>query len=100
MDNADDTDASSARFNAPLVRDWRRARDPAIGLGSPLLRRFPVRHGRSGLHARAEVQFQRDRLPVADLELGRYEPGRNSGPGGNGLPDLLRGAGDLDFDLD
>ena len=100
MDNADDADASSARFNAPLVRDGRRARDPAIGLGSPLLRRFPGRHGRSGLHARAEVQLHRDRLPVALLELNRHKPGRNSRPGRDGLPDFFRRAGNLDFDLD
>src|SRR5262249_34980877 len=90
LDNAGDADASPARLNAPLVRHRRHAGYPAIGLGSPLSRRFPGRHGGTGLHARAEVHLHRDRLPVALLELGRHEPGRNPRPGGDGLPDFLR----------
>src|SRR5262249_55534620 len=87
------------RFNAPLVRDGRRARDP-IGLGSPLSRRFPRRHGGTELHARAEVHLHCDGVFINLLELSRHEPGRNYGPGCARLPDFLRGAGDLDFDLD
>src|SRR5262249_28124202 len=49
---------------------------------------------------RAEVHLHRNGLSVTFLELGRHEPGRNPRPGGNGLPDFLRRAGDLDLDLD
>src|SRR5208283_303130 len=63
-------------------------------------RRIPRRHCGTGLHARPEVQLHCNRLPVALLELGRHEPGRNTRPRGDGLPDFLRRAGDLDFDLD
>src|SRR6202040_271760 len=100
MHHADDADASPARFDAPLVRDGRRARDPAIGLGGKHPRRIPGRHGGTGLHARAEVQRHRNGLPVELLELSRHEPGRDTRPGGDGLPDFLRRAWDLDFDLD
>src|SRR5271156_4950920 len=100
MHDADDADASAARLDAPLVRNDWRARDPARSLGGKPPRRIPGRHGGTGLHARAEVQLHRNGLSVALLELGRHEPGRNTRPGGDGLPDFLRRAGDLDFDLD
>ena len=61
-------------------------------------RRIPDGHGGTGLHARAEVQLHRNGLPVALLEFGRHEPGRNTRPGGDGRPDFLGRAGDLDFD--
>jgi hypothetical protein len=37
---------------------------------------------------------------VALFELSRHVPRRNTRPGGDSLPDFLRRAGDLDFDLD
>src|SRR6185503_17822125 len=40
-----------------------------------------------------------DGLPVAVLELSRHEPGRNTRPGGDRLPDFLRCARHLEFDL-
>src|SRR5438067_122300 len=100
MHHADDAEASAARFDGPLVRDGRRARAPALALRGKPPRRIPGRHGGTGLHARAEVQRHRNGLAVALLELSRHEPGRNTRPGGDGLPDFLRRAGDLDFDLD
>ncbi len=99
MHHADDADAAPARFDGPLVRDGRRA-TPALALRGKPPRRIPGRHDGTGLHARAEVQRHRDGLPVALLERRRHEPGRNTRPGGDGLPDFLRRAGDLDFDLD
>jgi len=84
------------RFHAPLVRDGRRA-GHVLGLGSPLSRRVPGRHGRTELQARADGHFRRHGLPITLLELGRHEPGRDSGAGGNGLPHFLRRAGDLDL---
>src|SRR6202011_3163353 len=66
----------------------------------PLSRRFPSRHGRSGLHARAHGDLHRDRLAVAHFELGRYEPRRNTRTACDGLPDFLRRAGDIHFALD
>src|SRR5207248_2855445 len=99
MHHADDADASRARFDAPLVRDGRRTA-PAFALRGKHPRRVPGRHDGTGLHARAEVQRHRNGLPVALLERSRHEPGRNTRPGGDGLPDFLRRAGDLDFDLD
>src|SRR4029077_3540420 len=79
--------------------DGRRA-TPTLALRGKHPRRIPGRHGRTGLHARAEIRRHRDRLSVALLELRRHEPGPNTRPGGDGLPDFLRRAGNLDFDLD
>src|SRR5262249_49590569 len=62
--------------------------------------RIPGRHRGAWLHARTEVQLQCDGLTVALLELRRHEPGRNARSGGDGLPNFLRRAGDLDFNLD
>src|SRR6185295_9225701 len=73
---------------------------PALALRGKPARRIPGRHRGTGFHARAEVQRHGDGLPVTFLELGRHEPGRNTRTGGDGLPDFLRRAGDLDFDLD
>src|SRR6185503_21389087 len=73
---------------------------PALALRGPPTRRIPGRYDGSRLHTRAEVQRHRDRFPVAHLELSRHEPRRNARPGGDGLPDFFRRAGDLDFDLD
>src|SRR4029077_6405546 len=47
----------------------------------------------------AERQFHGDGLPALLLDLGRHEPGRNTGPGGDGLPDFLRRAGDFELGL-
>src|SRR4029077_6186750 len=44
--------------------------------------------------------LHRDGLPALLFDLGRYEPGRDPRPGGDGLPDFLRRAGDLEFDLE
>src|SRR5204862_2804061 len=99
MHHADDADASPARFDARLVRDGRRAA-PALALRGKPPRRIPGRHDGTGFHARAEVQRHRNRPSVALLELRRHEPGRNTRPSGDGAPDFLRRAGDLDFDLD
>src|SRR5271155_3003463 len=99
MHDADDADASAARLDAPLVRNDWRARDPARSLGGKPPRRIPGRYDGTRLHARAEVQLHRDGLPISLLKLSRHEPGRNTRPGGDGLPDFLRRAGDLDFDL-
>src|SRR5437867_4306654 len=63
-------------------------------------RRIPGRADGTRLHARAESHRHRHGRRVALLELRRHEPGRNPRPGGDGLPDFLRRAGDLDFDLD
>src|SRR5271165_547892 len=98
LDNADDADASPARFNAPLVRDRRRAGEPGLRGEHP--GRIPGRYLRANLHTRAETQLHRDGLPVTLLELSRHEPGRDTRPGCDGLPDFLRRAGDLEFDLD
>src|SRR5262245_26145268 len=99
MDNAKDAHTTRARFNVPLGCDGRRA---AVDLALPGQHpwRIPRRQGGTGLHARAELVLDGDGLPVALLDLGRHEPGRNTGPGGDGLPDFLRRAGDLEFDLD
>jgi hypothetical protein len=40
------------------------------------------------------------RAAFARFDLGRDEPGRDSGTRRDGLPDLLGRAGDFDFDLD
>src|SRR5207245_7959077 len=97
--HTDEAHTARARFDAPLGCDGRRT-TPALALRGKLPRRIPGRHDGTGLHARAEVHLHRDGLPVALLELRRHEPGRNTRPGGDGLPDFLRRAGDLDFDLD
>src|SRR5579863_8926401 len=99
MHHADDAGASSARFDAPFVRNRRRAA-PTLALGAKHPRRIPLCDGGPGLHARAEVQLHRFGLPVALLELRRHEPGRNTRPGGDGPPDFFRRAGDFDFDPD
>ena len=69
LDDADDADASCARFDAPLVRDGRRA-GQAVGLGNPLSQRFPGRHGGTELHARGHAHLHGDGLPVTLLDLG------------------------------
>src|SRR4029079_8906770 len=50
---------------------------------------------RAHLWAHREVQ----RAAFALLHLGRREPGAHALGGGDGLPDLLRGARDLDAEL-
>src|SRR5437763_14240498 len=97
--HTDEAHTARWRFDAPLGCDGRRA-TPALALRGKHPRRIPGRHDGTGLHARAEVHLHRDGLPVALLELRRHEPGRNTRPGGDGLPDFLRRAGDLDFNLD
>src|SRR6266571_625390 len=97
--HADEAHTTRARFDAPLGCDGRRA-TPALALRGKHPRRIPGRHGRTGLQARAEIKRHRDGLSVALFELCRHEPGRDTRPGGDGLPDFLRRAGDLDFDLD
>src|SRR4051794_33313256 len=88
-----------ARFDAPLRCDgWRTT--PALALRGKHPRRIPGRHDGARVHARAEVHRHRNGLPIAYLERRRHEPGRNTRPGGDRLPDFLRRAGDLDFDLD
>ena len=47
-----------------------------------------------------KFNFTATGFPSLLLELSRHEPGRNTRPGGDGLPDFLRRAGDLDFNLD
>src|SRR5437762_8107874 len=96
--HTDEAHTTRARFDAPLGCDGRRA-TPALALRGKHPRRIPGGHDGTGLHAWAEVQRHRDGLPVAHLELSRHEPGRNTGPGGDGLPDFLRRARDLDVDL-
>src|SRR5947208_8781400 len=97
--HTDEAHTTSARFAAPLGCDGRRA-TPALALRGKHPRRIPLRHGSTGLHPRAEIQRHRHGLPVALLERSRHEPGRNTRPGGDGLPDFFRRAGNLDFDLD
>src|SRR5258706_1966394 len=99
VDDADDTHATRARFNAPLGGEGRRD-TPAFALRGKRPRRIPRRQRRTRLHARAELQLHRNRLPALLLHLARYEPGRNPRPGGDGAPDFLRRAGDFEFDLD
>src|SRR4029078_9774878 len=62
--------------------------------------RIPRRDGTTDHHVRAELQLHGDGLSVLLFELGRHEPGRNARPGGDGLPDFLRCAGDFEFDLE
>src|SRR5580704_2395133 len=100
MHYAYDACASRARFDAPLVRDDRRARLPTGSFGGPPARRIPCRHVGTGFHARAEVQLHFNGLAVAPFEFSRHEPGRNARPGRDGLPDFFRRAGDFHFDLD
>src|SRR3989442_4409148 len=98
MDNADDADPSSARFNAPLGRDRRRARGPAVCLLGEDPGRIPGRHHGVWLNARTEVELHCDGLPVAFLDLSWHELGRNTWTGGEGLPHFLRRVGDFEFD--
>src|SRR5262249_43940205 len=97
---SNDADAARPRFDGKLGCERRRARDPTVGLPGEQPGRIPGRHHGAGTQARAEGQGRRDALPVALLDLSRTEPRRNPRPGGDGLPDFLRRAGDLDFDLD
>src|SRR2546430_12260122 len=97
--HTDEAHTTRPRFDAPLGCDGRRA-TPALALRGKHPRRIPGRHGRTGLHARAEVHLHRDWLPVLFFELRRDEPRRNARPRRDGLPDFLRRAGDLDFNLD
>src|SRR5260370_1249593 len=99
MDNADVADPSSARFNAPLGRDRRRARGPAVCLLGENPGRIAGRHHGAYLNARTEVVLHCDGLPVALVDLRWHEPGRNTWTGGEGLPHFLRRAGDFEFDL-
>src|SRR5207253_6142109 len=99
IDHTDEAHTTRARFDAPLGCDGRRA-TPALALRGKHPRRIPGRHGGTGLHARAEVHLHRDRFPVLFFEHRRHEPGRNTRPGGDGLPDFFRRAWDLDFDPD
>src|SRR5262245_49072806 len=100
MYHANDTDTPSACFDAPLGGHRRHVRRPARGFGREPPGRVPTGHGRRRFHSWAEVAFDSDGLAVLFHDLGRHEPGRNTRPGGDGLPDFLRCAGDLDFDLD
>src|SRR6266567_2642919 len=99
MDNADDADPSGARCNAPLARHRRRARCHAVSR----LREGPGwiagRHHRAYVHARTEMVRHGDGLPIALLDLRWHEPGRNTRTGGEGLPHVLRCAGDFEFNL-
>src|SRR5437660_2840811 len=99
MDDADDADPACARFNAPLGRHRRRARGPAVCLLGEDPGRIAGRHHGAYFHARTEVVVHCDGLPVALLDVGWHEPGRNTGTGGEGLPHFLRRAGDVEFDL-
>src|SRR5260221_6969839 len=98
MDNADDADPSSARFNAPLGRDRRRARGPTGCLLGEYPGRIAGRHHGAYFNARTEGVLHCHGLPVALVDLGWHEPGRNTWTGGEGLPDFLRRAGDFEFD--
>src|SRR5437899_10396223 len=99
MDNADDADPSSARFNAPLGRHRRRVRCPAVCLLREAPGRIPGRHHRVYFNARTEVVLHCDGLPAALVDLSGHEPGRNTWTGGEGLPHFLRRAGGFEFDL-
>src|SRR5881394_1088819 len=99
MDNADDADPSCARFNAPLGRDRRRARCHAVSLLGECPGPIGGRYHGAYVHTRTEVVRHGDGLPGALLDLGGYQPGRNTWTGGEGLPHLLRRAGDFELNL-
>ena len=100
MDNADDADASSARFDAPLGRDGRRARPQPSPCATNIRGGSQAVTAERGSMPGPKFNFIATGFPSLLLELSRHEPGRNTRPGGDGLPDFLRRAGDLEFDLD
>src|SRR3712207_9593254 len=71
--------------------------------GGPVLlvrdaaRRVPARDLAVRAHLRAHAEVQGAALAL--LHLGRQEPGAHALGGGDGLPDLLRGARNLDAEL-
>src|SRR5206468_1512689 len=79
-------------------RHRRRARGDAVSRLREAARRIPSRHHRAYLHARTEVVIHRHGLPVALVDVGGHEPGRDAWTGGERLPHFLRRAGGFELD--
>ena len=75
------------RLDRPLGGDRRSARGEIIADGGKTARWAPVRNGRNGIHFWTEITHHPggDSIPTKG-KVGRYEPRRDSGSGGDGAP--------------
>src|SRR5215510_13156127 len=95
MDHTHDASSACASLDDPFGRNRSRF---FHGLDQVAARRVPELDLRDGVHARTEAGG--GGAVYSLLDRARDEPGRDSGAGGDRLPDFLRGPGNLDLGVD
>src|SRR4029434_9837823 len=98
VNHTDGADATRPSLNVPLGSENRCVRAKIVAFCSESPGRLPVSDYRSPFHSRAKVRRHDTALLLSDFR--GPKPRRDTTTGGNGLPDLFRSSGHLDFDLD